>query len=186
MNEELQASTEVSEPTQEQQQPKTFGQEELDSIVGREKKRAAEKVRKELESSEEYKQYMNWKETNKSEQERLADQLKGMENLKQQNAALNEQLACLKYGVAEQSMSDAIALAKTRVNEETDFATALKAVVEAYPTFKGVQEEVKAPFQLGTKTTPKSADGFTMDQIKGMSKEDIAKNWQQIQKTLNR
>ena len=84
------------------------------------------------------------------------------ETLKAQLEDEKAHVEALKLGVTSESLIDAITLAKTRVNDDTDFNAALKSVIESYPNFtKQVVEETKPSFLGGTHhNDEKQVDAF--------------------------
>ena len=131
---------------------KTFTQDDVNSLVARETKKAQEKFLKDLGiddfkgAKEGLAKLKEFQESQKTEAEKQAELLKNLETekgtLSSENATLKAQLSALKAGVKPESTDDVVALAERLVNDETDIDTAIASVVEKYPHFaQEVQQE---------------------------------------------
>lgn len=57
-------------------------------------------------------------------------------------SALEAKLLCYEHDVAKDSVSDVVALARSYVDEDTDFETAIEKVIKKYPQFvKGAEKK---------------------------------------------
>lgn len=130
---------------------KTFTQEEVNNIAAKEAKKAQERFLKQLgiddfeNAREGLKKFREWQDSQKTEAEKQAEQLKAAETkqaeLEERAATLEAQVVALKAGVNADSVEDVVTLAKVHVDDETDIAAAIEKVVEKYPHFKAVQEQ---------------------------------------------
>lgn len=137
--------------TSKMEETKTFTQEEVNNIAAREAKKAQEKFLKQLgiddfeNAKEGLKKFREWQDSQKTEAEKQAEQLKAAEakqaELAERAATLEAQVAALKAGVNADSVEDVVTLAKVYVNEDLDITAAIEKVVEKYPHFKAVQEQ---------------------------------------------
>lgn len=146
---------------QQQQDTKTFTQDDVNNIAARESKKATEKLLKELgiEDFENAKdglsKFREWQESQKTEQEKQTEQLEALakekESLSSENDSLKAQLSALKQGVKGESVEDVVALAERLVSDDVTIDDAIKQVVEKYPHFaEGTeQEEGKPTFTTG-------------------------------------
>ena len=156
----------------EQKPSNTFTQEDVNNLIAREKNKAQEKIFREIgvtdfeNAKEAIAKYQEWQESQKSEAEKQEQALSKLqsdyETLKAQLEDEKAHVEALKLGVTSESLTDAITLAKTRVNDDTDFNAALKSVIESYPNFtKQVVEETKPSFLGGTHhNDDKQVDAF--------------------------
>lgn len=140
---------------------KTFTQEEVNNIAAREAKKAQEKFLKQLgiddfeNAKEGLKKFREWQDSQKTEAEKQAEQLKAAEakqaELAERAAALEAQVAALKAGVNADSVEDVVTLAKVYVDDDTDITAAISKVIEKYPHFKAgqAQQEKKPTFTTG-------------------------------------
>ena len=129
-------STEVKEGTETT--PKTFTQEELDSIVN-------EKVatlKKDQPSKEELEAFNAWKESQKTEKEKTDEALTNAEKARlvaeERANGLEAKVACLSKGVIADAVDDVVILAKAMVT-----------VLEKYPNFKNEHNEEQKGFKIG-------------------------------------
>lgn len=137
--------------TSNAEETKTFTQEDVNNIAAREAKKAQEKFLKQLgiddfeNAKEGLKKFKEWQDSQKTEAEKQAEQLKAAEakqaELTERATTLEAQVSALKAGVNADSVEDVVALAKVYVNDDTDITAAIEKVVEKYPHFKTVQEQ---------------------------------------------
>ncbi|MFC4075228.1 hypothetical protein [Salinithrix halophila] len=140
---------------------KTFTQDDINRIATKEKRRAEEKILKQLgvdnfdNAKEGLKKFREWQESQMSETEKQAERLKELEQqhstIANENATLKAQMSAVKAGVNADAVADVVTLAKNLVDDETDMDAAIQKVVERYPHFKGEQEqeEKKPKFTTG-------------------------------------
>lgn len=121
----------AAEPAQEQQPEKTFTQSELDAIIAKE--------RQSLPSADELKAFNDWKESQKSEQEKTAEKIKlaqDAQNAAEQKAsALEAKFTAVSKGVKPEAVDDVISLAKNKVSDTVTLEQAIESVIEKYPQF---------------------------------------------------
>ena len=130
-------------------EPKTFTQEELDAIV---KDRIA-RAKKGQPSKEELKAFNDWKESQKTDEEKRNEALTNAEKARiaaeEKATALEAKVTCLSKGVNATSVDDVVVLAKAMVTEEVTIEQAIDKVLEKYPSFKGEQQEDNKGFKVG-------------------------------------
>lgn len=130
---------------------RTFTQDDVNSLVARETKKAQEKFLKDL-GIEDFKgakeglaKLKEFQDAQKTEAERQAEALKEHETktgtLTTENATLKAQLSALKAGVKAESADDVVALAERLVNDDTDINAAIASVIEKYPHFAQATEQ---------------------------------------------
>lgn len=131
-------------------EPKTFTQEELDTIV---KDRVA-RAKKGQPSKEELEAFNAWKESQKTDEEKRNEALTNAEQARiaaeEKATALEAKVTCLSKGVNATSVDDVVVLAKAMVTEEVTIEQAIDKVLEKYPSFKGEQQqEDNKGFKIG-------------------------------------
>lgn len=146
-----------------QDPPKTFSQDDVNSIAAKEAKKAQEKLLKQLgiedfnSAKEGLQKFKEWQESQKSEAEKQAEQLKQLETnfskTQSENDTLKSQLSAMKAGVNVESIEDVVTLAKNLVSDEVDMDQAIEKVLEKYPHFKQQEqpkpEDKKPSFSAG-------------------------------------
>ena len=129
--------TEEDNPKEE----KTFTQADVDKLI---KERLA-REKKGQPSKEELEVFNNWKESQKTEEEKKNEALTNAEKAKQDAEeranTLEAKVTCLSKGVLADSVDDVVILAKAMVSEEVTMDQAVDKVLEKYPSFKGVQQQ---------------------------------------------
>ena len=154
----------------------TFTQEDVNNIAAREAKKAQEKLFKELgiedfeDAKEGMSKFQEWQDAQKTEAEKRDEKLEALEkdhlSIKSENEFLKAQLTASSKGVTPEAISDVVTLAQNLVSEEVDMGAAIDQVIEKYPHFADVQEEVEVTkpfFSSGEHSTSggkKFADPF--------------------------
>lgn len=120
-----------TEHVQEQQPEKTYTKAELEAAIASE--------RKNVPSAEELKAFNDWKESQKTEQEKTAEKIRLAAEAKtaaEQKAALLEaKYTAVSKGVKLEAVEDVIALAKNKVSNKVTLEQAIESVIEKYPQF---------------------------------------------------
>ncbi len=152
MNENEKTEAAVQEPetktehVQEQQPEKNYTKAELDAAVAQE--------RKNVPSADELKAFNDWKEAQKTEQEKTAEKIRlaaEAQTAAEQKAALLEaKYTAVSKGVKPEAVEDVIALAKNKVSDKVTLEQAIESVIEKYPQFGAVSDK---PATTGV-TTP--------------------------------
>lgn len=136
--ETTEAKTTAQETTQEE---KTFTQADVDKLI---QERVARERKNQL-SKEELKAYNEWKESQKTEEEKKSEALTNAEKARvaaEERALLAEtKVTCLSKGVVATSVDDVVILAKSMVTDEVTIENAIDKVLEKYPSFKGEQQQ---------------------------------------------
>jgi hypothetical protein len=145
-------TTETKADTQETtQEEKTFTQADVDKLI---QDRIAREKKNQL-SKEELKAYNEWKESQKTEEEKKNEALTNAEKARlaaeEKATALEAKVTCLSKGVIATSVDDVVTLAKAIVTEEVTIEQAIDKVLEKYPSFKGEQkqQEENKGFKVG-------------------------------------
>lgn len=132
-NVDLVTETPPAEPTQAE---KTFTQADVDKLI---QDRIAREKKNQL-SKEELKAYQDWKESQKTEEEKRNEALETEKTARTQAeeraTALEAKVSCLSKGVIATSVDDVVILAKAMVTEEMPIDKAIDKVLEKYPNFK--------------------------------------------------
>lgn len=154
-------TTETGADTQETtQETKTFTQDEVDRLV---KERIA-RAKKEQPSKEELKAYNEWKESQKTEEEKKSEALTNAEKARlaaeEKAVALEAKVTCLSKGIIATSVDDVVILAKAMVSDEVTMEQAIDKVLEKYPSFKGEQkqQETNKGFKIGADNQKQKED----------------------------
>lgn len=145
--ETTETKTDTQETTQEE---KTFTQADVDKLI---KERVARERKNQL-SKEELKAYQEWKESQKTEEEKKNEALTNAEKARvaaeERATALEAKVTCLSKGVVATSVDDVVILAKAMVTDELTIEQAIDKVLEKYPSFKGEhQQEEQKGFVIG-------------------------------------
>lgn len=138
------------------EEAKTFTQDELDAIV----KDKIAKAKKSQLSKEELEEFKQWKESQKTEEEKRTEALNNAEQARlaaeEKATALEAKVTCLTKGVTANSVDDVVILAKAMVTDDVTMEQAIDKVLEKYPSFKGEQqkqEQNKNGFIIGANNT---------------------------------
>lgn len=136
--ETTETKTATEETTQEE---KTFTQADVDKLI---QERVARERKNQL-SKEELKAYQEWKESQKTEEEKKNEALSNAEKARlaaeERATALEAKVTCLSKGVNTTSVDDVVILAKAMVTEKVTIEQAIDKVLEKYPSFKGEQQQ---------------------------------------------
>lgn len=136
--ETTETKTDTEETTQEE---KTFTQADVDKLI---KERIARERKNQL-PKEELKAYQEWKESQKTEEEKKNEALTNAEKARlaaeEKAIALEAKVTCLSKGVIATSVDDVVILAKAMVADEVTIEQAIDKVLEKYPSFKGQQQQ---------------------------------------------
>lgn len=139
--------TKSTETTQQETEPaksaestpaeKTFTQKELDDIV----KQRLDRAKKDMPSKDELKAYREWKDSQKTAEQKAADDIAAANSAKEaaerEKQALEIKVACLSKGVLPEAAEDVIALAARLTDDSTSIENAVDKVLEKYPAFLG-------------------------------------------------
>ncbi len=116
---------------------KTFTQKELDDIV----KQRLDRAKKDMPTKEELNAYREWKDSQKTAEQKAADDLAAAtfakEAVEREKQALEIKVACLSKGVLPEAAEDVIALAARLADDDTPIEKAVDKVLEKYPSFLG-------------------------------------------------
>lgn len=139
----------VSTPESEKAE-KTFTQKELDDIV----KQRLDRAKKDMPSKDELKAFREWKDSQKTAEQKAAEQLAEVNAAKdaaeREKSRLEIKVSCLAKGVPADAADDVIALAERFIDDNTTIEKAVEKVLEKYPSFRSA---TKVPgITTGTKT----------------------------------
>lgn len=136
--ETTETKTDRQETTQEE---KTFTQADVDRLI---QERVAREKKNQI-SKDELKAYNEWKESQKTEEEKKNEALTNAENARiaaeERANSLEAKVTCLSKGVIATSVDDVVILAKAMVTDEITVEQAIDKVLEKYPSFKGEQQQ---------------------------------------------
>lgn len=144
----------VSTPDSAQAE-KTFTQKELDDIV----KQRLDRAKKDMPSKEELKAFKEWKDSQKTAEQKALDDLAAANSAKEaaekDKQALEIKVSCLSKGVAPEYVDDVIALAAKYVDDNTTIDKAVDSVIEKYPVFRSKgngSQQIAKGITTGVKT----------------------------------
>lgn len=120
----------ASTPTEPQ---KTYTKEDLDNSFNAGVKKAST----EWQKDENYKEFMKWKETKKSDSEKMAEIQTNFNNVSNENKYLKAQLEVSNSDVKKEFSKFVTSEVMELVNDTTDFATALKDYKKNNPQYFG-------------------------------------------------
>ena len=130
-------NTEPAKPAENTPAEKTFTQKELDDIV----KQRLDRAKKDMPTKEELKAYREWKDSQKTAEQKAADDIAAANSAKEaaerEKQALEIKVACLSKGVLPDAAEDVIALAARITDDNTSIEKAVDKVLEKYPSFLG-------------------------------------------------
>lgn len=134
-----------------EKEEKTFTQADVDKMI---QERVAREKKNQL-SKEELKAYNEWKESQKTEEEKRTEALDNAEKAKlaaeERAMALEAKVTCLSKGVNATSVDDVVILAKAMVTDDVTIEQAIDKVLEKYPSFKSEQQQEQKQNQSGFK-----------------------------------
>lgn len=123
----------------------TFSQDDLNRVGAKEKANGRKSMLKELGFDDEKSakdamtKFKEWQASQKSEAEKIQDKINAADSAKsaaeQRAQAAESKLEIIKAGGNAQFVDDIMALISIRVNDSTDFKTALEAVKKEHPSF---------------------------------------------------
>ena len=153
-----QESSAAAEPAQDQQPEKTFTQSELNAAIAKE--------RQSLPSADELKAFNDWKESQKTEQEKISEKIKLAQEAQtaaeQKALVLEAKLTAVSKGVKPEAVDDVIALAKNKVSDTVTLEQAIDGVIAKYPHFSGSAAEKPATTGI---PPPNNADTAKNDSL---------------------
>ncbi len=164
---------EQPETTAEKVEEKMVPQSDVNNLIAKNTKAAKESIFKELgiedfeNAKEGMEKFREWKESQKTEQDKLNEKLSTFESqIGEKDATISDlqaENAAIKSGITdEKNLKAVITLAKTQVSDEVSIEDAIKQVVEDYPQFAGEQkqeEEEKPSFTPGIHTKESKSKG---------------------------
>lgn len=128
---------EPAKPAENTPAEKTFTQKELDDIV----RQRLDRAKKDMPSKEELKAYREWRDSQKTAEQKAADDIAAANSAKEaaerEKQALEIKVACLSKGVLPEAAEDVIALAARLTDDNTSIEKAVDKVLEKYPAFLG-------------------------------------------------
>lgn len=156
-----------TESAQEQQPERTYTKAELDSAIAKE--------RQSLPSADELKAFNDWKESQKTEQEKTAEKIKLAQEAQtaaEQKAELLEaKYTAVSKGVKPEAVDDVIALAKNKVSDTVTLEQAIESVIEKYPQF-GAASNKPATTGVTTPNNGSPADDTLLRKSMGLPVKD--------------
>lgn len=140
--------TKVSQPKNDA--TKTFTQEEVNEIV----EKRLKKFKSNVPSDDELKKFKEWKDSQKTNEEKLKEAETELQKTNSENTDLKNEIEALKAGVSADDL-DYVMFKVSKM--EGEFADNLKTFIEANPKVLG-KEEVKAS-GIAVKQAPQPKSG---------------------------
>lgn len=168
-----QEPTNTPEGGEVQEPEKKYTQADIDSAVQKRLAREKGKAEKEFKNSDDYKAFSEWKESQKTEQEKYTELETGYNDLMAQNQDLHSQLQSYKNkdtlrgkGVKDDFVGFVGYEVQKLVSEDKDFDTALGEYLEKNPQYANTEKP--SGFQAGRrqKGNPKAESGLADEMLK--------------------
>ena len=125
--------TQVVDNVVQEETTKTYTKEDLDNSFNA----GVKKANTEWQKDEKYKEFLKWKETSKSESEKLTELQTNNSNLTQENKYLKSFIEVTNSDVKKEFSKFVTSEVMSLVNDTTDFATALKNYKKENPQYFG-------------------------------------------------
>jgi hypothetical protein len=148
---------------------KTFTQDEVDALI----KSRLEREKKGMPTKEELKAFKAYQDSQKTAEQLAADKLAAIEAEKsdavKKSAVLEAKVTAFSKGVKAEAVEDVIALAMSKVSDDTDIGAAIDIVVKKYPSFCGAAADKGI-------TTGVNFSGADNTNVDGVTAAFLAKN----------
>ena len=160
-NKDVQATEEKVEETTQ----KTYTHDDVDNSF----KAGYKKAKSELEKSDDYKNYLEWKKTNQNNSEKLQELQASNESLLKENQLLKATNEVAKSDVKPEFLKFVTSEVMSMVNETTSFETALKDYKEKNNQFFGetVVKKVQSSPTLNGGTKPQTTNDIFNKMVRG-------------------
>jgi hypothetical protein len=161
--------TQAVENEVEKETTKTYTKEDLDNSFNAGVKKAST----EWQKDEKYKEFMAWKKTSQSDSERMTELETNNNSLTQENKYLKAQLEVSNSDVKKEFSKFVTSEVMSLVNENTDFATALKDYKKNNPQFFGevvVKKVQSSPSLNAGGNQPQTTNNIMNDLLRGARK----------------
>lgn len=136
-------------------------------------KAGVKKARAELEQSEDYKKYQDWKKTSQSDSEKMAELQTNYTNAVNENTLLKAQLKIADSDVKKEFAKFVTSEVMSLVNDTTDFETALKNYKKSNPQFFGetvVKRVQTSPILNNGGNQPQTTNNIMNELLRGARK----------------
>ena len=124
------------------------------------------KPKLDIPSDEELAEFRKWQDSQKSDAEKHAAALGKAEKAKlaaeERAAAAELKVTAMSKGVSAEALDDVIALAKTKISDNTTAEQAIEDILKKYPAFTGAASK---PVTTGT-ATPNNSPNMETDEAK--------------------
>ena len=167
-NKDIQQDGELEKGTPE----KTYTQQDIDNSFNA----GVKKAKTEWQKDEKYKEFLDWKKQNQTENEKINELTQSNTTLANEKAGLEKQIALLEAQIQVNNSDVKKEFAKfvtnevfEMVNETTDFETALKKYKKENPQYFGEMQIKKvqtAPNLNGGVTQPNTTNSIMNDLIR--------------------
>lgn len=132
------------------------------------------KAKKELEKSEDYKNYLEWKKSNQNDSEKITELQTSNEELLKENKLLKATNKVANTNVKSEFLKFVTSEVMELVNDTTDFETALKNYKKDNPQFFGdvvIKKVQSSPALNGGGTKPQSTNDIMNNLLRGTNNE---------------
>ena len=128
-----QTTTQTNNEPVNNEPTKTYTQDDINNSFNA----GMSKAKKELEKSEDYKNYLEWKKTNQNDSEKIIELQNSVDTLTRENNLLKATNEVAKSNVKPEFLKFVTSEVMSMVNDTTDFDTALKNYKKESPQFFG-------------------------------------------------
>ena len=155
----------VTEEKVEETTQKTYTQEDLDNSFNAGRKKAS----KDWQKDEDYQKFVEWKKSNQSENEKLAELQAGYDALQKENSVLKARSKVADSDVKPEFLKFVTSEVMSLVNDDTDFDKALKNYKKENTQYFGetVIKKVQSSPNLVGGTKPKTTNDIMNNLIRG-------------------
>lgn len=142
-----------------EQEPKTYTKEDIDNSFNA----GVKKANSDWQKDEKYKEFLNWKKNNQNDGEKITELTNSNATLTNENKLLKAQLQVNESDVKKEFARFVTSEVMSKVNDTTDFETALKEYKKNNPQFFG--ETVVKKVQTSPNLNGGASQPLTTNQI---------------------
>lgn len=161
-NKDVQATETVVE---EKETTKTYTKEDIDNSYNA----GVKKANADLQKNKDYKEFLEWKKSNQSDNEKLTELETNNTNLANENKMLKAQIEVANSDVKKEFVKFVTSEVMNLVNENTDFEKALKDFKKDNPQYFGevIVKKVQSSPTLQNGTQPQTTNDIMNNLLRG-------------------
>ena len=148
-----------------EQEPKTYTKEDIDNSFNA----GVKKANSDWQKDEKYKEFLNWKKNNQNDGEKITELTNSNATLTNENKLLKAQLQVNESDVKKEFARFVTSEVMSKVNDTTDFETALKEYKKNNPQFFGetvVKKVQTSPALNGGGDKPQTTNAIMNDLLR--------------------